>query len=91
MQGSTGVRNAGRTQQALRGAGVAAKMTPAQTGEAGGAGVGAEVSALRLTLALPALLIWRERTEDLGPNIHRDVDPRPPQHAGRSRFGPSQH
>jgi len=29
----------------------------------------AEVSAARLALALPSLLIWRERTEDLRPNI----------------------
>ncbi len=49
------------------------------------------MSAPRLALTLPSLLIWRERTEDLRPNIHRDVDRRPPQHAGRSRFGPSQH
>jgi hypothetical protein len=34
MQRSTGVRNAGRTQQALRGAGGVAKMTPAQIAKA---------------------------------------------------------
>ena len=33
----------------------------------------AEVSAPRLTLALLFLLMWRERTEDLRPNVHRDV------------------
>ena len=38
---------------------------------------------------LSLLALWRERTEDLRPNIHRDVDRLPPQHAGRSRFGPS--
>ena len=38
----------------------------------------------RSDLALPSLLIWRERTEDLRPNVHRDVNRRPPQHAGRS-------
>jgi hypothetical protein len=64
---------------------------PVRRGAATCERVEAEVSAPRLALALPSLPIWCERTEDPRLKILRDVHRRPPEHAKRSRFGPSQH